>query len=644
LKIFAALLCVTAALVTASAQTSLTQGQPIVVSPGGLVSSGLYLDASQFTNGTVGTCTPGTNDNICIANAIASISGNPGSTGGYAIIDATAMSATQTWTANPFAAIISNGTTNVTAPKKCGRLLISGGSTITMNQPFTALRCWDIEVVSQFGQAPNFVASSLWPGIYTTGTVTTSSPTLISTGQYQFTVTGSGTSFVANVVPGEEFTVCQGTNNPGANGPSCGGNGTTTCSVACGSNSAGQLTYGMVLAVTDNTHLIVGASSSNIAVANASGVNYVIKAPLVWLGAMGASGGDGGGAATHWLGGTLSCANMPGCSIFTNFSQQENTQVSNVVMTNTIDTYMDVEGVNAVNSGPYDRLVMNASSSCVASTMAIIARIPTITRPFQHFTVNFDACPATGGAVAIDWEEGGELWDGHYENTGNMGVTNIFVSVGENTGGTPSVTCPVVCVQPVNEAASAFIHGMNVTGTGLTGISLGSQPGTQILLADNTVSYTNVITDNARSCTIKNATGDSTIHLYEHLYNNGWLGTAQNAVNACGSGGTFSGTLTAGGVISGSTTFTSSGGLDETTLVGGATAGKFTTATVTSGSTVITMGGSISAPHGWHCSASDITHPTDIIVGTSASTTTAKLTVASAITAGDVIEFNCEGY
>jgi hypothetical protein len=97
--------------------------------------------------------------------------------------------------------------------------------------------------------------------------------------------------------------------------------------------------------------------------------------------------------------------------------------------------------------------------------------------------------------------------------------------------------------------------------------------------------------------------------------------------------------------ISTGTTFTSSGGLDETTLLGGGSAGKFTTATVTTGSTVITMGSTVpAAPHGWHCSASDITNPLDIIVGTSASTTTAKLTVALAITAGDVIEFSCVGY
>jgi hypothetical protein len=120
-----------------------------------------------------------------------------------------------------------------------------------------------------------------------------------------------------------------------------------------------------------------------------------------------------------------------------------------------------------------------------------------------------------------------------------------------------------------------------------------------------------------------------------------------NVVQIGNTGGTpdASGTLKAAGIISAGTTFTSSGGLDETTLVGGATAGQFTTATLTTGSTVITMGASVpAAPHGWHCAASDQTHPLDIIVGTSASTTTCKLTVAVAITIGDVIEFSAIGY
>ncbi|MGA7926571.1 MAG: hypothetical protein WCA20_11270, partial [Candidatus Sulfotelmatobacter sp.] len=505
------------------------------------------IDASVFLTGSAGTCTPGTNDNICIANAIASISGTPGSGGGFATIDDTNVTGPQIWTASPFAALLSNGTTNFTGPQKCGKLLLNAGSQINMNQPLVRPPCWDVEFVGLRGAVQNIQASSTWPGIYTTGTVTTAAATTISGGQYQFVVTGSGTTFTSNVVVGEEFGICQGTNNPGANGPSCGGNGTTTCSVACGTNAAGQLTYGVVLAVTDNTHLVIGTNATSQAATNASGVNYVIKAPLTWIGDMGASGGDGGGVSGHWKGGTLSCNAKPGCSALANFSEQENSKVENVVINHVIDTFVDIEGVSSVNSGPYDLFVMNSDSSCVAATTAVINRNNSSpTRAFEHFTVNFDNCPSTGGAVAMDWESPSELWDGHYENTGNTTGTNVFVDVGDNSGsgaGSVLYTCPVYCPVPVNNASGSNIHGIGVTGAGGTGVNLGSAEFTQIQTSDLTVNFTNTLVDNARSCTIVSSGGDSNISRYDHLYGNGFFGTAQNSANACGSGGTFTGTI-----------------------------------------------------------------------------------------------------
>ena len=113
-----------------------------------------------------------------------------------------------------------------------------------------------------------------------------------------------------------------------------------------------------------------------------------------------------------------------------------------------------------------------------------------------------------------------------------------------------------------------------------------------------------------------------------------------------GTSAASSGTLELAGLISVGTKFTSSGGLDEGSLVGGATAGSFTTATVTSGSTTITVGNATTniAPHGWSCWATDVTHPTDLLSCVSASTTTFTITVSSAITAGDVITFGAIGY
>src|ERR1700691_4138265 len=115
------------------------------------------------------------------------------------------------------------------------------------------------------------------------------------------------------------------------------------------------------------------------------------------------------------------------------------------------------------------------------------------------------------------------------------------------------------------------------------------------------------------------------------------LSRASAAVVQVGNGtlNNTSGKLQAAGYMSVGTTFTSSGGLGDITLVGGATAGKFTTVTVTSGSTVITMGNTATAPTGWACSGFDIPPPADTVLVAPTSATTVTITV-TAITAGDV--------
>jgi hypothetical protein len=112
-----------------------------------------------------------------------------------------------------------------------------------------------------------------------------------------------------------------------------------------------------------------------------------------------------------------------------------------------------------------------------------------------------------------------------------------------------------------------------------------------------------------------------------------------------GTAGNTTGKLKAAGYMSVGTTFTSSGGCTEGTLVGGATAGKFTTSGSTSCTTVVTMGNSATAPNGWQCSASDITTAGDAIDPhmTTSNATTATI-ATGVIVAGDVISFACIGY
>jgi hypothetical protein len=118
-------------------------------------------------------------------------------------------------------------------------------------------------------------------------------------------------------------------------------------------------------------------------------------------------------------------------------------------------------------------------------------------------------------------------------------------------------------------------------------------------------------------------------------------------VMAVGTGaqGSTAGQLKAAGYMAVGTTFTSSGGCTEGTLVGGATAGKFTTSGSTSCTTVVTMGNSATAPNGWDCHAIDLTTIADVTnPHQTASTTTTATFATGTIVANDVIQFSCIGY
>ncbi len=99
--------------------------------------------------------------------------------------------------------------------------------------------------------------------------------------------------------------------------------------------------------------------------------------------------------------------------------------------------------------------------------------------------------------------------------------------------------------------------------------------------------------------------------------------------------------VTAPAVISGGTTFTVSGCAAGTT-VGGAAAGTFKAGTSGKCAAVITPGGGTKAPHGWSCSAANLTTPDALIHQTASTMATA--TLAGKTAAGDVISFYCMGY
>lgn len=107
----------------------------------------------------------------------------------------------------------------------------------------------------------------------------------------------------------------------------------------------------------------------------------------------------------------------------------------------------------------------------------------------------------------------------------------------------------------------------------------------------------------------------------------------------------LTGVILEDGLVSGGTKFTTSGCSISATS-GGAEAGTFTLG-ANSCTAVITINGATGriAPTGWTCPAWDITAPTVLIGGnTASSTATASFTIPAGAGATDVIGFQCRGY
>jgi hypothetical protein len=97
--------------------------------------------------------------------------------------------------------------------------------------------------------------------------------------------------------------------------------------------------------------------------------------------------------------------------------------------------------------------------------------------------------------------------------------------------------------------------------------------------------------------------------------------------------------LNTANMFAGGTTFTASG-CNNSTLVGGATAGSYDSGTSGTCTVVLTTG--VTAPHGYACTANDLTTTADTIKQTASSQTTATLSGTTA--SGDVISFACTPY
>jgi len=366
------------------------------------------------------------------------------------------------------------------------------------------------------GEPVQFLTTGTLPTNFTTQTNYYVIITGLSTSQFEVATSPGGSAVSA----GSAGSGTQTVNSP------------TTCGTLCGASA-----WGIVLKVTDTTHITVGANNFAHASPNASNVNFVIFGDLVSLGSVSQTGSDAGGASSTISGGSYSCNdNASVAYALSNYSVQEKSYWNNVQIQHCIMHAMTVQGSGAVNSGPYNEIVINEDGSCTNITVPIIIRVPGNTRPVTGFTISGDVVNCAD--ENIDLESGTLLGWFHEEDTSTDSSPNTAVSIGMDSGSVPRVICTVMCVEPVNAGSGAEVDNATFAGTYTTDVNIGSSysTGASVSIKDiqDQSAGTNTILDNAIPCSISKSNGDNWLQFYARNGNNGKvLTTGYSGTSTC---------------------------------------------------------------------------------------------------------------
>jgi len=518
--------------------TGATQGQPLSgTSAGGTQSSGLYIDAKAYKS----SCVVGTNDDACLAAAIAAIPSN-----GTGIVDMTGYGATINFALNPFAALSS--TQGLANGVRTGVVKFSAGQTINTSAPIVIPTGWRVENWPNrwtlAGEATTWAPSGSFPACVgvtvpcnstNQGSVTNTAPTCTNQ-QCLITVTGTSTAFSSSQL-WMMFAVCvSGTSGTaagfGSTGNACGTNplgynggtgsfGTSGCTND-GSTSSGAFpcrAWGLIVAVNSATSLTVAvpaAGSSQTALANTNAVNYVIFSPLIHIGDINSSGINMG---IQWTGGAIqtgatqnigSGGAAQGC--FGNYNSQEETSITFTqcqIGGTGVAVGWDIEG-GSFNSGPYDNNIITAQGNCGASTILLVDRgnvSSSYTRPWTDTTLTTSSCNGGNGTtVVVDWETPGTFGPGiHVE----VGATATAVDVND------TVICPVMCVMGRQSAQNSEIVDVNNTVGAATVVHIGTNPNLKGSTVRRVTANSGTLLSDANSgCTISRTANETTLQLY----------------------------------------------------------------------------------------------------------------------------------
>ena len=463
------------------------QGNPLVNASGSTTyaTSALWYDASQFTGSHA--------NDLCdkIRKVISTLS-----TPTSVVIDARALTGSQSCAVNPFIDLLGTGM----APNITGTVLFGPG-VITETQPMVSPN------FKVFGMGPSagpnnvgtqIVAGSGFPNQYTTGTATNTVSTGGSSVTYTTAITGSGTTWSTNVVPGEEYVAC-------GSGPTQAGYGS-----ACGGTAAANACHGVITAVNSNTSLTI--INNNSCAANSSAYNYVIYGKVAQLGDEAGDSAQNQNFQAGFYSVELNCEGKTGCVALANYSSANLTGVDNIVLHGQA-IGLDWEGAQTQNSGPPGRIwVVGQTGQCSASSMGVVIRTGTATvLGTGNISSAMTQCNSGAGVttnIAVDAPM-------------HLGEMHTLTQVGTNTGtdvllgGAP--TCPTVCVAAPTAVTSLQLDDVNCQANSLDCVQVGtngSPKNYHIGGIKTNSNVTNTFVDNNTSCTIVQAT-ESTLGEYD---------------------------------------------------------------------------------------------------------------------------------
>jgi hypothetical protein len=418
----------------------------------------------------------------------------------------------QTWSVNPFAYAGANG-----GLPQTGSLNICGVANINVDVPIVKPDGgWRLEGNCHGGAngagsfATHFIANTSggFPSANPGGTIT------FGTAGYAGVVTGSGTTFTANMV-------------------GCALVGPST------QPTPANVTYGHIhsftstTSVTLGTEIVLGSGAS-------SGSTYTMECPLLLLGDGYKTSGAGGpymytGENNHF---TLDCNNDPICVGIQNWWSDEGTSVKDVNIFGIVDKGVDVETSYAQNSGPWDTIEVDFGASCTASSVSYVSRLG---GNVQKGIWNSDlgSCPAHPG-IDADIQSWGEPLVGLH-----VGSAVSAISLGDNT------SCTVGCPYPPTAVDGVTLLSINAEGTGTNIVKLGSVSGGARGLTIHGITqnggtgWTNAIDDVPNSC----SDTDSRVGTYELNDGAGIIEDSTSSVAACQASPLLNNPHVAGGLV-----------------------------------------------------------------------------------------------